>query len=136
VGGTSELVALLSFFTLSIVYKVWLKRNLNKGVERGRFSHFFLQLSISLGSHFLPPTLNLCFYTTCKSLHERGFNTFLQGNLQGGGVVFQTVEVLTTLEKMGSMSILKKVLLEHSVISFRVILNVKEIRELINGIVE
>jgi hypothetical protein len=37
---------------------------------------------------------------------------------------------------MGRKSILKKVLLEHSVIGLGVILDVKEIGELINGMVE
>jgi hypothetical protein len=74
----------------------------------------------------LPPTFNLCFYRACKSLHERGFDTLSQGNLQGGGVVFWTIKVLATLEKMGSRLILEYVLLEHSALTLRVTPNVQE----------
>jgi len=77
------------------------QRNLNKGIGGGRFGHFLLQLSLSLGTHFLPPTLNLCSCKACKSFHERRFDTLPQGNLQGEGVVFWTIKVLATLEKMG-----------------------------------
>jgi hypothetical protein len=55
----------------------------------------------------LSPTLNLCFYGTCKNLHERGFNILPKRNLHGGGVVFRIVKVLATLEKMGSRPMLE-----------------------------
>jgi hypothetical protein len=107
VGRIGGVVALLSLLTSSIVYKVWFKGTSTKALEEGRFGHFLLQLSLSLGSHFQPPTFNLCSCRTCKSFHERGLNTLLQGNLQGGGVIFRTIEVPTTLEKMGSRLILE-----------------------------
>jgi hypothetical protein len=44
----------------------------------------------------------MCSYKACKSLHERGFNVPLQGNLYGGGVVFWIVKVLTTLKNNAS----------------------------------
>jgi len=69
-----------------------------------------------LGGHFLPPTFNLCFYRAYKSFYERGFDILLQGNFQGGGVFFQTIEVLATMKKMGSRPIFEQVLLEHNVI--------------------
>ncbi len=86
------------------------QRNLNKGVKGGRFGHFLLQLPLSLQNDFSPPTFNMCSYKTCKSFHEKRLNTFLQGNLQGGGVVFCIVKVLTTLKKMGTRPIFEQVL--------------------------
>jgi hypothetical protein len=82
------------------------QRNLNKGVViyigGGRFGHFLLQLSLSLGSIFSPPNFNLCSYKACKSFHETQLDVFLQQNFQSGGVIFWIVKVPTTLEKMGS----------------------------------
>jgi hypothetical protein len=96
-GGKSKWGSSLSFFPHIIYYPHNLaKRNLNKGIKGGRFGHFLLQFSLSLGSDFSPPTFNLCPYRTCKSLHERGFKVLPQGKLQGRVVVFQTIKVLTT----------------------------------------
>jgi len=78
----------------------------------------------------------LCSCKTCNSFHERGFNTLPQGNFKGGGVVLQIVEVLTTLEQMGSKPILEQVLLKHNAISLGVMPDVHEMRELINGTME
>ncbi len=85
-------------FSPHIVYclQSLVQRNLNKGVGEGRFSHFFLQLSFSLGNDFLPPTFNLCSYRACKNLQEIGFNILAEGNLQGGGAIFWTTKVPTT----------------------------------------
>ncbi len=89
------------FFSPHIIHYLQslVQRNLNKGIGGGRLGHFLLQLSLSFRSHFQPPTLNPCSCRACKSFHERGLNTLPQGNLQG--VVFRTIEVLATLEKMG-----------------------------------
>jgi len=63
----------------------FVQRNLNKGVliciGGGRFNYFLLQLSLPFGSTFPPPTLDLCSYKACKSLHERLLDVFPQWNL-------------------------------------------------------
>ncbi len=88
------------------------QRNLNKGVliciGGGRFDHFLLQFSLSFGCTFPPPTFNLSSYKACKSLHERPLDLLLQRNLQGGGVIFWTIKVPTTLKKMGNKQSLSK----------------------------
>jgi len=80
-GGKNKQGSSLSFspHIVCCLYSL-VQRNFNKGVKGGRFGHFLLQLSLSLESHFLPPTLNLCFCKACKSLHEKGFNILPQGN--------------------------------------------------------
>ncbi len=122
---------LLSFHILYCLQTYNLaQRNLNKGVliyiGGGRFGLFLLQLSLSLGSDFPPPTFNLCSCKGCKSFHERWFNALPQGNLQCGGAIFWAVKVPTTLEKMGRRPILKQVLSEHNVISLGVMPDVQD----------
>ncbi len=69
------------------------QRNSNKCIliyiGRGRFSHFLLQLSLSLGSVFPPPTLNMCSNGTCKSLHERWFDVLFKGISRVGVLFFK-----------------------------------------------
>jgi hypothetical protein len=62
--------------------------------------------------------------------------TLLQGNLQGGGIVFQTIEVPIRLEKMGNKLVLEQVLPKHNVIGLGVTQDIQEIGQLINGTME
>ncbi len=130
-GRTCGVITLLSLFTSSVIYRIWFKRTSTKTSEEGGLVNFPFPLEVIF---CLPPSTYVP--AELESFHERRFDTFPQGNLQGGGVIFWRIEIPTTLEKMGSGPILEHVLPEHNVINVEVTPNVQKIREQMSGTME
>jgi hypothetical protein len=65
------------------------QRNLHKGVKRGRFGHFLLQLSLSFGGHFPPPPSTYVSAKLAKVSMKVGLILYLKGISRVGLLYFE-----------------------------------------------